>query len=112
MMGSAGIPTSMSPSLRHCLRAAIRDHVYDYPYPVAVYLYEPAVATIATCPAGQQCFDRTKVPARTLLSCSSVGANCPTYWARPEASNLIVGVDGTTLNPQQDAVAVNRTATW
>lgn len=105
IMGTAGIPTSRVQATATVF-AQPTGTTFDYPYPVAVYLYEPAVATIATCPAGQQCFDRTKVPARTLLSCSSVGANCPTYWARPEASNLIVGVDGTTLNPQQDVVAV------
>ncbi len=105
VMGTAGIPTSLVQASA-TVYAQPSGTTFDYPYPVAVYLYQPAVALIATCPAGQQCFDRTKVPARTLLSCSTAGSNCPTYWARPEASNLIVGVDGTTLNPPQDVVAL------
>ena len=105
LMGSLGIPTSMVQASAS-VYAQPSGTLFSYPYPVAVYLYEPAVATMASCPAGQQCFDRTKVPARSLLSCSTAGSNCPTYWARPEASNLIVGVDGTTLTPAQDTVAV------
>ena len=105
VMGTAGIPIS-TVQASATVYAQPTGTTFDYPYPVAVYLYQPSVATIAACPAGQQCFDRTKVPARTLLSCGTAGSNCPTYWARPEASNLIVGVDGTTLNPPQDVVAL------
>jgi Flp pilus assembly protein TadG len=105
LMGSLGIPTSMVQASA-TVYAQPTGTTFDYPYPAAVYLYEPPVALIASCPVGQQCFDRTKVPARSLLSCSTAGSNCPTYWARPEASNLIVGVDGTTLNPPSDVVAL------
>ncbi|HEY4844900.1 MAG TPA: pilus assembly protein TadG-related protein [Candidatus Dormibacteraeota bacterium] len=105
LIGTLGIPTT-NVAASATVYAQPTGTTYDYPFPVAIYLYEPAVATIALCPPGQQCFDRTKVPARSLLSCSTAGSNCPTYWARPEASSLIVGVDGTTLNPPQDVVAL------
>jgi Flp pilus assembly protein TadG len=105
LVGTLGIPTTMI-AASATVYAQPTGTSYDYPYPVAVYLYQPAVTSMLLCPAGQQCFDRTKVPARTLMSCSSAGANCPTYWARPEASSIIVGVDGTTLNPPQDVVAL------
>jgi Flp pilus assembly protein TadG len=105
LMGTMGIPTSLV-SASSTVYAQPTGTTYDYPFPVAVYLYEPAVASIALCPVGQQCFDRTKVPARSLMSCRTAGSNCPTYWARPEASSMIVGADGTTLNPPQDVVAL------
>jgi Flp pilus assembly protein TadG len=105
LVGTLGIPTTMV-SASATVYAQPSGTTYDYPYPVAVYLYQPAVTSMLLCPPGQQCFDRTKVPARSLLSCSTTGSNCPTYWARPEASSLVVGVDGTTLNPPQDVVAL------
>src|ERR1700736_3185651 len=105
LIGTLGIPTT-TVAASATVYAQPTGTTYDYPFPVAIYLYEPAVATIALCPPGQQCFDRTKVPARSLLSCSTAGSNCPTYWARPEASSLVVGIDGTTLNPPQDVVAL------
>jgi hypothetical protein len=80
--------------------------VYSTPSPFAVYLYEQAVANISSCPVGQQCFDRTKGATRSLLSCSSAGANCPTLWEQNGAGTMFVGVDGQTLNPPQDVVAL------
>jgi len=75
------------------------------PPPTALYLYEPTKAS-CTQP-GQQCFDPTKPPARQLLSCG--GGNCPTFWAAPNSSPLIAGLDGTSLNnrPDQTAMASN-----
>src|SRR5438309_4697072 len=105
VMPAVGIPTSRV-SASATVFSQPTSIVYSTPSPFGVYLYEPWVAAIASCPAGSQCFDRTKAPGRSLLSCSSVGANCPTLWEQSGAGTMFVGVDGQTLNPPQDTVAL------
>jgi Flp pilus assembly protein TadG len=75
--------------------------VYTTPPPLAFYLYE---APTGACGLGYQCFDRTRAPRRSMLTCGALD-NCPTYWVQNGAGALIVGVDGATLNPPTDTVA-------
>jgi hypothetical protein len=105
VMPALGIPTTMV-SAYATVYAQPTSMVYSTPSPFGVYLYEQAVPTIASCPGGYQCFDRTKVPSRSMLSCSSAGANCPTLWEQQGAGTMFVGVDGQTLNPPIDTVAL------
>jgi Flp pilus assembly protein TadG len=100
VMGSVGFPTS-NVSASATVFAQPSGIVYSTPPPLAYYLYE---APTGQCGLGYQCFDRTKAPTRSMLTCG-VTANCPTYWVQNGAGTLVVGVDGATLNPPTDTVA-------
>lgn len=71
------------------------------PPAIAVYLYQPQSGCNT---ATQQCFDETQAPSRQSLSCA--GSNCPTFWATDSTQPMIKGIDGATLNPQSDTVAM------
>jgi hypothetical protein len=76
---------------------------FDAPPPNAMVLYQPQ----DDCDGNkQQCFDETKPAARSLLSCSSTGSNCPTFWTRPGTSPKIYGYDGSVLSPPGDYTPV------
>jgi len=100
IMGSVGFQTS-TVGASATVFAQPSGIVYTTPPPLAFYLYE---APTGSCGVGYQCFDRTKAPTRSMLTCGAT-ANCPTYWAQNGAGALIVGVDGATLNPPVDTVA-------
>ncbi|HKV87092.1 MAG TPA: pilus assembly protein TadG-related protein [Candidatus Dormibacteraeota bacterium] len=76
---------------------------FDAPPPVAAMLYQPQAGCDA---AEQQCFNESKPAARTLLSCSTTGSNCPTFWARHGTAPKIYGYDGSVLNPPGDYTAL------
>jgi len=76
--------------------------VLSVPPPIALYLYEPGPATCNQL--NQACFDETKVPVRSGLSCKGT-ANCPTFWSRNGSRALIAGING-NLVPAGDTVAV------
>ena len=84
-------------------QAVLPQSSFDAPPPVAAMLYQPQ----SGCqPSEQQCFDETKAAARTLLSCSTSGSNCPTFWARRGTAPKIYGYDGSVLNPPGDYTAL------
>jgi Flp pilus assembly protein TadG len=101
LMGSLGIPTSLVQASA-TVYAQPSGTFYDVPAPLALYLYEKAGLS---CSAGYQCFNRTKAPTRSNLNCSPTD-NCPTFWVQPGADMVVVGVDGTSLNPPADTVAM------
>ncbi|HSS94412.1 MAG TPA: pilus assembly protein TadG-related protein, partial [Candidatus Dormibacteraeota bacterium] len=73
------------------------------PPPQALVIYQPQANCVT---ASQQCFDETKPVKRTLLSCSVVGNNCPTFWSRQGSSPKIYGFDGQYFIPPTDLSAV------
>ncbi len=101
LMGVLGIPVSSTTTVATAF-AQPAGPLIGTPPPTALYLYEPT-KTVCTG-VGQQCFDQTKPPSRTQLSC--VGGNCPTFWAAPNTSPLIAGIDGTILGSKPDATAM------
>jgi Flp pilus assembly protein TadG len=100
IMGSVGFATS-TVGASATVFAQPSGIVYNTPPPLAFYLYE---APTGQCGLGYQCFDRTKAPTRSMLSCGGT-ANCPTYWVQNGAGTMMIGVDGATLNPPADTVA-------
>ncbi len=79
---------------------------FSLPPSLALYLYQPGSKQGGGCPAiGQQCFDESQPPQRALLTCSGA-QNCPTFWVRPGSNPMIAGIDGSTLSPPNDTVAV------
>jgi hypothetical protein len=84
-------------------KATLPTSSIDAPPPNAVLLYQPQAGC---APASQQCFDETKSPARSQLSCTGGTNNCPTFWARPGTAPKIYGYDGNVLNPPADYTAV------
>ena len=90
-------------SVAAAAKASLPNTAFDVPPPVAAMLYQPQVGCDS---ADQQCFDETKPVVRTLLSCSTAGSNCPTFWARSNTSPKIYGYDGVVLQPPSDYTAV------
>ncbi len=79
--------------------------VATVPPPIALYIYEAGVAPgLCTSGLGQQCFDQTKVPARSGLTCKAAAANCPALWVQAGSRPLINGVNGNLLSPPADTV--------
>jgi len=84
-------------------QAILPSSSFDAPPPNALTIYQPQIGCV---PASQQCFDETKAVGRTLLSCTGVGNNCPTFWARPNTAPKIYGYDGSVLTPPGDYTAL------
>ena len=84
-------------------QASLPSSSIDAPPPNAMVIYQPQAGCV---PANQQCFDETKPPARSQLSCTGGTNNCPTFWARPGTSPEIYGYDGTLLTPSADYTAL------
>src|SRR6202165_3595792 len=99
IMGSVGFATS-TVGASATVFAQPSGIVYNTPPPLAFYLYE---APTGACGLGYQCFDRTKAPTRSMLSCG-LTANCPTYWAQNGPGTMMIGIDGATLNPPSDTI--------
>ena len=80
-------------------QATLPSSAFSAPPPVALMIYQPQGGC---SPAGQQCFDETKPASRSLLSCSTAGSNCPTFWVRPGTAPQFYGYDGSVLMPPGD----------
>jgi len=90
LMGVLGVPVTYS-TTSAVAYAQPPQNAYPVPPPTALYIYEPGT----NC-AGSQCFDPTRAPSRTQLSCA--GGNCPTLWSRPGTHPTIAGIDGLAAN--------------
>jgi hypothetical protein len=80
-------------------QATLPASTFSAPPPVALVIYQPQAGCAA---ATQQCFDETKPAARNLMSCSTPGSNCPTFWVRPGTAPQFYGYDGSVLTPAGD----------
>lgn len=90
LMGVLGVPVTYS-TTSAVAYAQPPQNSYAVPPPTALYLYEPGT----NC-TGSQCFDPTRAPSHSLLSCA--GGNCPTFWSNPGTHPLIAGIDGQASN--------------
>jgi hypothetical protein len=102
LMGLLGQPTSTI-STSASVFSEPAASVLSVPLPYAVYLYQPGPTTCG--PLVQDCFDGTKVPQRSQMSCKGTN-NCPAFWAQPGTSPLIVGINGSIRSPATDTVAL------
>jgi Flp pilus assembly protein TadG len=105
LMGALGIPfATASGSAAVYAKQVVPGQAFSKVPPVAVYLYEPyGKAGSVTCATGNQCFDGTKPPSKSQLSC----VNCPTLWTRPGTNPTFNGIDGVNaLSPSADQLAL------
>ena len=104
-MGAFGIPTA-STLATATVYAEPASNTAGFPPGIGVYLYEPSGAA---CGAALSCFDESRAPGRTQMSCdpkATASNNCPTFWSQAGTKPLLAGVNGVIASPAQDYVAV------